>query len=69
MKARKMISILLVSVFLCCPAFNVCSETAEPETASAGGLADFGIDPEEALGKMNRRIGETKKTVVILERK
>ena len=69
MKARKMISILLVSVFLCCPAFNACGETAEPAAASAGGLADFGIDPEEALGKMNRRIGETKKTVVILERK
>ena len=58
MKARKMISILLVSVFLCCPAFNACGETAEPGAPSAGNLADFGIDPEEAHRKMNQLIGE-----------
>ena len=58
MRARKMISLLLVSAFLCCPAFNACGETAEPGAPSAGNLADFGIDPEEAHRKMNQLIGE-----------
>ena len=51
-----MISILLGFIFLFCPAFNACGEAEEPAASSAGGLADFCIDPEEALGKMNRRI-------------
>ena len=33
-------------------------QTAEPAASPAGGLAGFGIDPEEALRKMNRLVGE-----------
>ena len=53
MKARKMISILLVSVFLCCPAFNACGEAAEPDYYRIGlevaGLMDEMVDNEDYL--------------------
>lgn len=52
MNVRKMISTLLISALLFCTAYNASGET------TPGNLADYGIDPEEALHKMSYSIGE-----------
>ena len=53
MRARKMISLLLVSAFLCCPAFNACGETVEPDYYHIGlevaGLMSEIVDNDDYL--------------------